>query len=83
MNNGDFYIMKFNFDLRVEQKQSGKFNYNSGFGNSADAIFMRNCQTIILRVGATALGLLASGSTTKNVQLTGVFYNPYIKLSGQ
>lgn len=78
---GNLYILKFNFDLRREQKYAGKFKYNSGFSDSSDIIFMRNCKTIILRVGATALTSIVSGGTVLNVLLDDVFYNPQNKLS--
>lgn len=42
---------------------------------------MRNCQTIILRVGLTALDMMPSGSPTRNAKITGIFYNPKIQLS--
>ena len=81
MQKDDLYIMKFNFDLRNSQAQAGKFLYNSGLGNSGDAIFMRNCQTIILRVGLANLTSMASSSTTLNARLNGIFYNPATQLT--
>lgn len=77
----DLYILKFNFDLRMSQKYSGSFKYNSGFANSGDVIFMRNCRTIILRVGASSLAIVSSGSTAKNARIDSSFYNPFIQLS--
>ena len=77
----DLYIMKFNFDLRMEQKQAGKFNYNSGLGDAGDVIFMRNCKTVLLRVGANPLAILSSGVSTINGRITSVFYNPSIQLT--
>jgi len=78
----DLYIVKFNFDLRNQDKIAGTFNYPySSYSNNGDTIFMRNCQTIILRVGGSSLSNVASGSTNANIRLTGVFYNPYIQLS--
>ena len=73
--------MKFNFDLRNQQKQSGKFKYGSGFAHTGDAIFMRNCQTVLLRVGATELAMVSTGSATANAQMNSVFYNPMIQLT--
>lgn len=73
--------MKFGFDLRENDKKTGKFKYNSGFVNTADAIFMRNSNTIILRVGTTSLNFVTSGDTNKNVQLNGIFYNPSTQLN--
>lgn len=68
MLQNDLYILKFNFDLRVMDIQAGTFKYPySTFSNSGDTIFLRNCQTIILRVGATSLTNIASGSTGYNV----------------
>lgn len=81
MNQNDLYIMKFNFDLRKEQSFAGKFNYNSGLTHIGDVIFMQNCQTIILRVGANDLTLTSSGSLTINARITGIFYNPPTILS--
>lgn len=81
MAQSDLYILKFNFDLRMSQKQAGSFKYNSGFSSSGDVIFMQNCQTIILRVGTSSLGLSATGSTARNSRIEGVFYNPPIQLT--
>lgn len=69
MSQNDLYILKFNFDLRMSQKQAGSFKYNSGFSSSGDVIFMQNCQTIILRVGTSSLSLIGSGSTSKNSRI--------------
>ena len=77
----DLYILKFNFDLRNQQKFAGNFKYNSGLANSGDVIFMRNCKTVILRVGAGNLTMVASGSTDINARMQSVFYNPYIQLT--
>lgn len=65
----------------MSQKYSGSFKYNTGFANSGDVIFMRNCKTVILRVGASSLSIIASGSTTKNARIDSSFYNPFIQLS--
>ena len=73
--------MKFNFDLRNEQLQAGSFKYNSGFGATGDVIFMRNCKTIILRVGSTALATMTSGTSSVNAKVESVFYNPPIQLT--
>ena len=81
MVNGDLYIVKFNFDLRNEQLKSNSFKYNSGIPHTGDVIFMRNCQTIMLRVGGTALTALASGSNTLNARIQSQFYNPFIQLT--
>lgn len=69
LNQNDLYILKFNFDLRMAQKYAGSFKYNSGLGGVGDVIFMRNCRTVILRVGATGLALMASGSTSINARI--------------
>ena len=42
---------------------------------------MRNCKTVILRVGAAAVALAASGSTAINARIQSLFYNPYIQLT--
>jgi hypothetical protein len=52
----------------MSQKYAGAFKYN-GFSSVGDVIFMRNCQTIILRVGSTALGLSTTGSTATNSRI--------------
>ena len=78
---GDYYIVRYNFDLRREQKEAGKFKYNSGLSQSGDVIFMRNCQTVLLRVGASALATVNSGSTSINARLQSIFYNPAIQLT--
>ena len=72
---GDLYILKFNFDLRNQHKQAGKFKYNNGLPHAGDVIFMRTCQTVILRAGATALSTVSSGSPTINARMQSVFYN--------
>lgn len=68
MAQNDLYILKFNFDLRMSQKYSGSFKYN-GFSSVGDVIFMRNCKTVILRVGSTSLGLSTTGSTATNSRI--------------
>ena len=78
---GDLYILNFEFDLRNEQLQAGNFKYNSGYADTGDLIFMRNCKTIILRVGATALAPMNSGASSVNAQIQSVFYNPAIQLT--
>ena len=75
--------MKFNFDLRNEQLQAGSFKYNNAFGSTGDAIFMRNCKTIILRVGSTALDTMTSGTSSVNAKIESEFYNPPIQLTNQ
>lgn len=69
MSQNDLYILKFNFDLRMAQKYAGSFKYNSGFGGVGDVIFMQNCKTVLLRVGATSLALTSTGSTTTNARI--------------
>ena len=81
LKQGDLYILKFNFDLRNEQKKAGSFRYNSGLSPSGDVIFMRNCKTVILRVGASDLTTVASGSSGINARIQSVFYNPSIQLT--
>lgn len=81
MVQNDMYILKFNFDLRMTQKYAGSFKYNSGLGGVGDVIFMQNCQTIILRVGATNLALMSAGSTSINARIESIFYNPSLQLS--
>ncbi len=78
---GDFYILKFNFDLRKSNIYSGKFKYNLGSTGSGDTIFMSNCRTILLRVGGIIFNFVASGSSATNILLQGIFYNPPIQLS--
>ena len=73
--------MKFGFDLRNTQLHAGSFRYNSGLGASGDVIYMSNCKTIILRVGATTLTTPASGSSGINARIQSIFYNPYIQLT--
>lgn len=81
MVQNDLYILKFNFDLRMSQKYPGSFKYNTGLGGVGDVIFMQNCQTVILRVGATNLALMSTGSTSINARIESLFYNPYLQLS--
>ena len=42
---------------------------------------MRNCKTILLRVGTTSLDFQVSSSTTINAQINSVFYNPPLQLT--
>ena len=81
MVNYDWYILKFNFDLRQSANSNNNFKYNSGFGASGDVIFMRNCQTVMLRVGTTDLPFVTPGSTTRNAKINNLFYNPQYQLS--
>ena len=77
MASQDWYILKFNFDLRNTATSIGGFAYNSAsFTNTGDVIFMRNCRTILLRVGATALAITTPGSTALNARVTSLLYNP-------
>lgn len=66
MVSGDLYILKFNFDFRKSQKFTNSFKYNTDFGGAGDIIFMRNCQTIILRVGSTNLAIRSPGTSNIN-----------------
>ena len=81
MKQGDLYILKFNFDLRNEQTKLGSFKYNSGLSDTGDVIFMRNCKTIILRVGASDLVTVTSGSAAINARIQSQFYNPSMQLT--
>jgi hypothetical protein len=78
MVTGDWYILKFNFDLR----NSGVFSssYNVGLSSSGDLIFLRNTQTILIRIGTNSLSIVASGSTSVNLQISN-FYTPPIQLT--
>jgi hypothetical protein len=78
--------MKFNFDLRKSDKQASAFKYPySSYTNTGDAIFLRNSQTILLKIGATALANFvaadAAQSNKLNVLLDNVLYNPATKLT--
>ena len=81
MVQNDWYIVKFGFDLRQAVNSNGNFKYNSGFASSGDVIFMENCRTVMLRVGATDLALVASGSNATNARINGLFYNPPYQLN--
>ena len=83
MVKNDWYILKFGFDLRQSANSNGSFNYNSGLGGSGDVIFMRNCQTILLRVGSTNLTIITPGSTSINARITSLIYNPPYQLTTQ
>lgn len=73
--------MKFNFDLRKNGVTTSAFSYNTNMAGSGDVIFMRKCQTILLRIGATALNIVSSGSTPKNARINSLIYNPSYQLS--
>ena len=77
----DWYILKFAFDLRNTANTNGALSYNTNMAGTGDVIFMRNCQTILLRVGATAVSILGSGSTTVNARINSLFYNPSTQLT--
>ena len=72
----DWYILKFNFDLRQSANSNSNFKYNSGFGASGDVIFMMNSKTVMLRVQATDLSFVTPGSTGRNAKINNLFYNP-------
>ena len=72
----DWYIVKFNFDLRQSATSINNFRYNSGFGGKGDVIFMRNCQTVLLRVQTTDLNFVSPASTGFNAKMNNLFYNP-------
>jgi hypothetical protein len=83
---GDYYILKFNFDLRNSDKKTSAFKYPySSYTNTGDAIFLRNSKTILLKVGAAALSNWVAAdvpqSNKLNVMLYNVMYNPSTKLS--
>lgn len=81
MVKNDWYILKFGFDLRQSGNSNGSFNYNSGLGSSGDVIFMRNCQTIMLRVGTNNLDIIAPGATNLIARITSLIYNPSYQLT--
>lgn len=60
----------------MSQKYSSSFKYNSGLSAIGDVIFMRNCQTVLLRVGGTNLALTNTGTTSINARIESNFYNP-------
>lgn len=73
--------MKFNFDLRNNVNTNSAFAYNTNMAGIGDVIFMRKCQTILLRIGATALSIVSSGSTSRNGRISSLIYNPSYQLS--
>lgn len=81
LTNTDWYILKFNFDLRSTANSNGSLSYNSGLGASGDVIFMRNSMTILLRIGSTALNILTPGSSTINARINSLIYNPSTQLT--
>lgn len=83
MVRGDWYILKFGFDLRQSANSNNNFRYNSGLGSQGDVIFMRNCRTVLLRIGTSNLNILTPGSTTINGRISGLFYNPPYQLTTQ
>lgn len=61
--NGDLYILKFNFDLRKNNKFLSSFKYPATTSaNSGNTIFLRNCRTILIEIGLASLSNVASGS---------------------
>ena len=85
MQAGDYYILKFNFDLRNSDKKTSAFKYPyAAYANSGNAIFLRNCRTILLQVGATPLANYIADATQSNklnVLLDNVMYNPSVRLT--
>jgi hypothetical protein len=81
MVKNDWYILKFGIDLRQTANSNGSLGYNSGFPNTGDVIFMRNSQTILLRVGSTALAITTPGATATNAKINSLFYNPSYQLT--
>jgi len=86
LQSGDYYILKFNFDLRKADKQPNAFKYPySSYPNSGNAIFLQNCKTILLQVGSTPLSNFVAADAVQsnklNVLLDNVIYNPATKLS--
>jgi hypothetical protein len=77
----DWYILKFGFDLRNTADSNGSLTYNTNFAGTGDVIFLRNSQTILLRVGSTPIGILSSGLTSLNAKINGLFYNPPYQLN--
>lgn len=77
----DWYILKFNFNLRQSANSNSSFKYNSGFGSSGDVIFMLNCKTVLLRVGTNSLTIVTPGSSTLNAKIQALFYNPSYQLN--
>lgn len=77
----DWYILKFGFDLRNTADANGSLTYNIGFGGSGDVIFLRNSQTILLRIGTTPLAINSSGTTAPNARINSLFYNPSYQLN--
>lgn len=76
MVNLDWYILKFGFDLRNTAATNGSLTYNTDLGGTGDIIFLRNSQTILLRIGTTALSLMTPGIATINAKINGLIYNP-------
>lgn len=81
MVENDWYIVKFGFDLRNTADANGSLSYNSNLAGVGDVIFLRNSNTILLRMGITALSILSSGVTTINARINGLFYNPPYQLT--
>lgn len=69
---GDFYIVKVNFDPRQNGLFSSGFVYNSGFGATGTLYILRNCMTYVLKIGATTLASVVSGSAGFNAQIKNV-----------
>jgi hypothetical protein len=83
---GDYYVMRFGFDLRNSDKKPNAFKYPySSYTNAGSAIFLRNCRTLLLQVGSVALGNFvaadAAQSNKLNVLLDNIMFNPATKLT--
>lgn len=77
--NGDYYVILFNFPLRVNGFFSGACTYPGG-STYGDAYYHQNLWAIICAVTSTTIGVPSGGGTTRNLRITN-FYTPFYYLS--
>jgi hypothetical protein len=81
LGQGDYYVVLFNFPLRVNGLQSGACTYPGG-GTYGDAYYHQNLWAIVCAVTSSVnvIGVPGGGYVTRNLRISG-FYTPFYYLS--
>ena len=80
VNSGEYYILYFNFPLRNNGKITNGCTYPGTSTIYGHAFYHGNLWAIVCQVTSSAIGRPSSGSTTKNLRISG-FYTPMYYLS--